>query len=334
MKVVEISQYGGPEMLRLAERTLPTIGPTEVLVRVLAAGVNRPDVQQRKGLYPPPPGASDIPGLDIAGVVETAGAQVSSPAKGEAVCALVSGGGYAEYCAVPAVQCMPLPRGLTFIEAASLPEVFFTAWNNVIWLGALAEGETLLIQGGTSGVGMAAIQLAKQLRNARVFATAGTDEKCRVCREIGADEALNYLAGDWAAAARLRAGAGGIDVILDGQAGDYTAREMALLAPGGRLVLIASHRGTTAEVDLRDIVRRRLTLTGSVIRSRPSEYKGRIARELVREVWPLIEAGRIRTHIHAVLALEDAAAAHAILDANKQIGKVVLAVDPRALASP
>ena len=331
MKVIQISQYGGPESLRLAERPIPEIGPTDVLVRVFAAGVNRPDVQQRKGLYPPPPGASDIPGLDIAGIVEAVGVEVAWPAPGDSVCALVSGGGYGEFCATPAAQCMPIPRGLGFVEAASLPEVFFTAWNNVMWLGALAQGETLLVQGGTSGVGMAAIQLAKQLRGARVFATAGAQEKCRVCREIGADEAINYRAGDWDQTVRSLAGEGGVDVILDGQAGDYTAREMALLGPGGRLVLIASHRGTKAEIDLRDIVRRRLTLTGSVIRSRSSEYKGRLAAELVREVWPLIADGRIKTRIHAVLPLAAAAAAHAILDANQQIGKVVLVVDPAAL---
>jgi NADPH:quinone reductase-like Zn-dependent oxidoreductase len=223
---------------------------------------------------------------------------------------------------------MPLPRKMGFIAAASLPEVFFTAWNNVIWLGRLAQGETLLVQGGTSGVGMAAIQMARHLRNARVFATAGTDEKCRVCVEIGAAAAINYKTEDWSARARDLTEGQGVDVILDGQAGPYTERELEALAFDGRLVLIASHLGATAEVNVRNIVRRRLTLTGSTLRPRPPEYKGRIARELVDQVWPLLEDGRMRTHVCATYPLDKVADAHAVLDANEQIGKVVLIVDP------
>lgn len=326
MRVVEIVQPGGPDVLRLAERETPRPGDGEVLVRVYAAGVNRPDVQQRRGLYPPPPGASDIPGLDIAGVVEDVGPGVATPKRGAAVCALVTGGGYADYCIVPARQCMPLPAGFSFLEAAGLPEVFFTAWNNLIWLGRLAEGETLLFQGGTSGVGMAAIQIAKQLRHARVFATAGSPDKLAVCRDIGADFAVSYQ-GPWDDEVRALNGGRGVDLIVDAQAGPYTNRELDLLAEDGRLVLIASHLGTTAEVNLRQIVRRRLTLTGSTIRPRPPEYKGRLADELVRDVWPLLEQRRMRMPICAVFPLEQVAAAQGVLDANRQIGKVVLEID-------
>jgi NADPH2:quinone reductase len=328
MKVVEVTRPGGPEVLAIRERPVPPIGPHDVLIKVAAAGVNRPDIQQRRGLYPPPPGASEILGLDVAGIVEAAGAEVSWPRVGDMVCALANGGGYAEYCAVPALQCMPLPKGFTLVQAASLPEVFFTAWNNVIWLGRLAERETLLVQGGTSGVGIAAIQIARHLRNAHVFATAGTDEKCRLCCEIGAEAAVNYKTAEWATEVSALTGGRGVDVVLDGQGGSYTEREMSLLADDGRVVLLASHLGEMAEVNVRNIVRRRLTLTGSTLRPRPPDYKGRIARELVDEVWPLLANGRIRTLICATLPLDAVADAHAILDANEQIGKVVLIVDP------
>jgi NADPH2:quinone reductase len=328
MKVVEVTRPGGPEVLVLREHPLPRLRAGEVLIRVAAAAVNRPDVQQRRGLYPPPPGASEILGLDVAGVVEAVDDTVSWPAVGERVCALTNGGGYAEYCAVPAVQCMPVPSGLGLIEAAALPEAFFTAWNNVIWLGRLAHGETLLVQGGTSGVGMAAIQIARSLRDARVLATAGSDEKCRICSEIGAELGINYRTTDWAAEVRRLTEGHGVDVVLDGQAGPYTERELSLLAPDGRVVLIASHLGETAEINVRNLVRRRLTLTGSTLRPRPPEYKGRIARELVEQVWPLLERGRIRVHVCATLPLDAVADAHAILDANEQVGKVVLVVDP------
>jgi NADPH:quinone reductase len=323
MKVIEITRPGGPEVLALADRPKPAAGPGEVLIRVKAAGVNRPDIQQRRGLYPPPPGATDLPGLDVAGIVEAVGPGVAWPREGDAVCALANGGGYAEYCVVPAPQCLPIPKGSSFVEAAALPEVFFTAWNNVIWLGRLAEGETLLVQGGTSGVGMAAIQIAKLLRGARVVATAGTEEKRAMCRAIGADAAVDYR-GDWVSAVRAVVGEHGVDVVLDGQAGPYTEKQLSLLAFDGRVVLIASHLGEMAEVNVRNIVRRRLTLTGSTLRPRNAEYKGRIARELTEQVWPLIETGALRNHICAVFAFADAAKAHELMDAGEQIGKVVL----------
>lgn len=332
MRLVEIQGAGGPEVLAIVNGPMPEPKPGEVLIRVIAAGVNRPDVQQRRGLYPPPPEASPIPGLDVAGEIAAIGEGVTGFSIGDPVAALVNGGGYAEFCTVPALQCMPVPKGLTFIEAASLPEVYFTAWNNVIWLARLAEGESLLVQGGTSGVGMAAIQIARKLRNAIAFATAGSDEKLAVCREIGAQHAVSYR-GDWAA--ELCGLTDGFDVILDAQAGPYTQKQLDLLRPDGRLVFLASHQGETVEVNIRAIVRRRLTLTGSTLRPRPAAYKGRIAAELVREVWPLLESGEIRTRIHKVFAFDDVRAAHRLMDGNEQIGKVVLAVDgARAAAVP
>lgn len=325
MRVIEIVGAGGPEVLEMGQQ--PRLPPEsgEVEIRVLAAGVNRPDIQQRRGLYPPPPDASPIPGLDVAGTIERVGTDVKNLAVGDPVCALANGGGYAEFCRVPASQCLPVPRGLTYIEAASLPEVYFTAWNNVIWLGRLAVGERLLVQGGTSGVGMAAIQIARQLRDAVVYATAGTEEKRAVCREIGAHGAISYK-GAWDE--ELRAMIDGFDVILDAQAGPYTQKQLDLLRSDGRLVFIASHLGETAEVNVRAIVRRRLTLTGSTLRPRPASYKGRIAAELVEHVWPLLESRSIVTRIHAIFPFEDVRSAHALLDENEQIGKVMLAVDP------
>jgi putative PIG3 family NAD(P)H quinone oxidoreductase len=334
MRAIEIRGKGGPEVLAPVERPVPECGPGEVLVRVAAAGVNRPDVQQRKGLYPPPPGVTDIPGLDIAGVVEEAAPDVAWPRPGDAVCALVAGGGYAEFCAVPAPQCMPIPRGFSFAQAATLPESFFTAWNNVFRLGRIAEGEILLVQGGTSGVGLAAIQMARQLRNATVIATSSSAEKQAVCLEHGAQHVVDYRAADWPGQVRALTGARGVDVILDSQGGDYTPIELGLLALDGRLVLITSHRGPMAEISTRDIYLRRLTLTGSTLRSRPPAYKGGIARELVEQVWPLLEAGRIRTHLCGTYRLEEAAAAQTVLDANAQIGKLVLTVSALAGTVP
>jgi NADPH2:quinone reductase len=327
VKVVEIERPGGPEVLRIAERRRPQPGADEVLIRVVAAGINRPDVQQRRGLYPPPPGASDIPGLDVAGLIEEIGPGVETLKVGMPICALVNGGGYAEFCLAPAVQCMPIPRGLNFIEGASLPEVFFTAWNNLIWLARLSEGETLLIHGGTSGVGMAGIQIAWHLRRAMVFATAGSVEKREVCLAIGARAAVDYRR-DWDAEIRGLTDGAGVDVILDGQAGPNTQRQLDLLKTDGRLVFIASHEGETAEVNIRSLVRRRLTITGSTLRPRLPDYKGRLARELVTHVWPLIEDGRIKTHIHQAVTFHQVKDAHVILDENRQIGKVVLVVDP------
>ncbi|ARQ02671.1 NAD(P)H-quinone oxidoreductase [Pseudorhodoplanes sinuspersici] len=326
MRAIEIERPGGPEVLRMIEMPRPQAKGGGVVIRVLAAAVNRPDIQQRRGLYPPPPGASPLPGLDVAGVVEEVGPEVSNVKVGDCVCALVNGGGYAEFCSVPALQCMPIPRGLTFAEAASLPEVFFTAWNNVFWLGRLAHGETLLIQGGTSGVGLAAIQIARELRDATVIATAGTAQKRQVCLETGAHYATDYR-GDWESEVRRVTGGEGVDVVLDAQAGDYTQKQLDLLKPDGRLVFIASHLGETAEVNIRAVVRRRLTLTGSTLRPRPASYKGAIASELVQYVWPLIEKGRIVSKIHALFPWEQVREAHDLLDRNEQIGKVVLLVD-------
>ncbi len=326
MRVVEITRPGGPEVLRIADRPVPVPGPGEVLIEVLAASVNRPDVQQRRGLYPPPQGVTDIPGLDAAGRVAAVGEGVPVPAVDDAVCALCNGGAYADFVVVPAVQCMPVPRGLSFIEAASLPESWFTAWNNIIWLGRLAQGETLLIQGGASGVGLAGIQLAKQLRGARVFATAGSPEKSEACLAAGADAVFDYR-GDWVGDIRRAAGDHGVDVVLDAQAGPSVQSHLDLLAPDGRLVLIASHQAAISEVNTRDLVRRRLTLTGSTLRPRPPVYKGRIAAALVEAVWPLLTDGRMSTRIDSVFALDDVAAGHAVLDDNRQIGKVVLAMD-------
>jgi putative PIG3 family NAD(P)H quinone oxidoreductase len=297
-----------------------------VLIRVVAASVNRPDIQQRRGLYPPPPDSSDIPGLDVSGIIDEVGPGVDEVKIGTPVCALVNGGGYAEFCIAPAAQCMPIPRGLNFIEGASLPEVFFTAWNNLMWLARLKEGEALLIHGGTSGVGMAGIQIARLLRRAVVFATASSQEKRRVCLAIGAKAAVDYK-GSWDEEIRALTEDAGIDVILDGQAGPNTQRQLDLLKADGRLVFIASHDGEAAEVNIRSLVRRRLTITGSTLRPRPAEYKGRLASELVAQVWPLIEDGRIRTHIHQAVPFHQVKDAHAILDENHQIGKVVLVVD-------
>jgi putative PIG3 family NAD(P)H quinone oxidoreductase len=311
---------------------MPEPAAGEVRIRVAAAAVNRPDIQQRRGLYPPPPGASDLPGLDVAGVVDAVGHDVTGIVPGTPVCALVNGGGYAEYCTVPAAQCMTIPKGFSFEQAASLPEVFFTAWNNVFLLGRLAEGESLLIQGGTSGVGLAAMQMARHLRDARVFATAGTEEKRQVCLDHGCIAAVDYH-GDWSAALRDHVGEAGIDVILDGQAGTYVQQHLDLLAYDGRVVLIASHLGAEGTINFRQLVRRRQTLCGSTLRPQPASYKGRIAQDLMQQVWPLLEDRRIQTLIHKVLPLEDVAEAHDILDRNAQIGKVVLSVDPSTSAT-
>lgn len=326
MRVVDIARPGGPEVLRFVKRDRPVAGPGEVVIRVVAAGVNRPDIQQRRGLYPPPPGTTDIPGLDVAGVVDDVGEGVTGLTNGDSVCALVNGGGYADFCAVPAVQCMPVPRGLSFIEAASLPEVFFTAWNNIVWLARLSAGETLMVHGGTSGVGIAAIQIARHVLGAPVLATAGSVEKRAVCLELGADAAFDYM-GPWDEEARSHMKGGGVDVILDGQAGPATQRQLDLLNFDGRLVFIASHQGEFAQVNMRQLVRRRLTVTGSTLRPRHATYKGRIAKDLVQHVWPLLERRRIVTRIHAALPFEDVQQAHEILDVNRQIGKVVLVLD-------
>jgi NADPH2:quinone reductase len=333
MQAVEITQPGGPEVLQLAARPLPRAGRAEALVRVLAAGVNRPDVLQRKGAYAPPPGASDLPGLEVAGVVEGGDLEGSEFRIGDPVCALVAGGGYAEYCVVPTPQMLPVPAGLSFLEAAGLPETYFTVWSNVFDRARLAPGESLLVQGGTSGIGVTAIQLARALGNP-VLATAGSDEKCRACVELGAARAINYRTEDFAAVAKEFTKGRGVDVILDMVAGDYVPRELQCLADDGRLVIIALLGGAKATVDLNAVLRRRLVITGSTLRPRPVQFKGEIARRLRAQVWPLIESGRIRPVLFRTFPLGEAATAHALMESSQHVGKIVLEVDPRAREIP
>lgn len=326
MQAVEIARPGVPEVLTRVQRPDPVPGAGEVLIRVAASGVNRPDVLQRKGVYPPPPGASDLPGLEVAGVIVDGDADAMAAAGltlGQRVCALTPGGGYAELCVTPAVQCLPVPAGLSDIEAASLPETFFTVWSNVFMRGALQPGETFLVQGGTSGIGVTAIQLAKAF-GATVLATAGNDDKCRACLALGADHAINYRTADFQAEAMRLTGGRGVDVILDMVAGDYVAREVAALAEDGRLIIIAVQGGTKAQLDAGLVLRRRLTVTGSTLRPRPVAFKGAIAAALRQQVWPLIEAGRVRPVIHVVLPATEAAAAHALMESNQHVGKIVL----------
>ena len=325
MRAVEITTPGGPEVLRPGLRPVPGPGAGEVLIEVAAAGVNRPDVLQRKGGYPPPPGASDIPGLEVAGTVVALGPQVEKWEIGDEVCALVTGGGYAEFVAAPAVQCLPVPAGLTLDQAASLPETFFTVWVNVFQRGALKNDETLLVQGGSSGIGVTAIQMARAFGH-RVFVTAGSPQKCAECEKIGANRAINYRSEDFVAVIKQLTGGRGVDVILDMVGGDYVPRELASLAEDGRLCLIAFLGGTKATLDMTDILRRRLTITGSTLRPRPVEVKAGIARALREKVWPLIEAGDIRPVIYRTFALEEAAAAHSLMESGEHIGKIMLRV--------
>lgn len=326
MQAVEIREPGAPEVLRLAERPQPQAGPGEVLLRVTASGVNRPDVMQRKGLYPAPPGASDLPGLEVAGEVISGDAAALAQAglkPGDAVCALVAGGGYAQYCVAPVAQCLPVPQGLSPVEAASLPETFFTVWSNVFDRGALQPGETLLVQGGTSGIGVTAIQMGKAL-GARVIATAGSADKCAACLKLGADHAINYREQDFAAEALRLTGGRGVDVILDMVAGDYVAREVDCLAEDGRLVIIALQGGVKAGFNAARVLTRRLHITGSTLRPRPVEFKGKIAAALRETVWPLIESGTIRPVVHATFPAAEAAQAHALMESSQHIGKIVL----------
>src|ERR1035437_134795 len=323
MRVIEVAVAGGPEVLRLGDRPAPVAGANEVLIRVAAAGVNRPDVAQRKGLYPPPAGASDIPGLEVSGTVVAVGQDVTSFSVGDAVCALVTGGGYAEFCAAPAVQCLPVPRGLTLVEAASLPETFFTVWSNVFDRGRLAPGESLLVQGGSSGIGVTAIQLARAF-GSRVFATAGSPEKCAACDRLGAERAINYRTEDFVEVVKSATAGRGVDVILDMIGGEYVPREIAALAEEGRLVLISTMGGAMAEIDLRAVMGRRLSLTGSTLRVRPPEFKGGIARSLREKVWPLLERGTVKPIVHASFPLERASDAHRLMESSAHIGKIVL----------
>jgi len=325
MRCVEIARPGGPEVLTPAERALPVPKASEILVRVEAAGVNRPDVLQRMGHYPVPPDASDLPGLEIAGEVVAGGAEAKLWKPGDRVCALAHGGGYAEYCAVPEVQALPLPEGLSALEAASLPETFFTVWSNVYERARLAPGESLLVQGGSSGIGVTAIQLAAAMGN-RVFATAGSDPKCAACVRLGAERAFNYRTQDFLAEVKAATGGRGVDVILDMVGGDYVPKELKCLADEGRLVFIAFLRGPKTELDINELMRRRLTLTGSTLRPRPVAFKGAVARGLRERVWPLIEAGRIKPVIYRSFPLAQAAEAHRLMESSQHIGKIVLSV--------
>jgi NADPH2:quinone reductase len=328
VRVVEISGFGGPDVLRSATREIPVAGRGDVLIRVAAAGVNRPDIFQRLGKYPPPAGASDLPGLEVAGTVEAVGPPGDEPIRwvpGDQVLALVSGGGYAEFVAVPASQCLPVPAGLTLVEAAAIPETFFTVWANLVDRGRLASGEFLLVHGGSSGIGTTAIQMARAL-GARVIVTAGSAAKCAACEGLGAERAINYRTEDFVAVARDHTGGRGADVILDMVGGDYLPRNVELLAVEGRLVQIALLRGAKAELDLNAVMRRRLTITGSTLRPQSVAAKGAIARALETHIWPLLAAGTIRPVIHATFPLERAADAHRLLEQGDHIGKVVLTV--------
>jgi NADPH2:quinone reductase len=323
MRAVEISSPGGPEVLKPRDLPKPTPQPNEIVVKVAAAGVNRPDVLQRMGRYPVPPGASPLPGLEIAGEVAEAGASAKLFKPGDKVCALANGGGYAEYCAVPETQALPVPKNLSLVEAASLPETFFTVWSNVYDRGRLASGESLLVQGGTSGIGVTAIQMAAATGN-RVFATAGSDEKCAACVRLGATAAFNYRTQDWEAELRKATGGKGVDVILDMVGGDYVGKELKCLADEGRLVFIAFLRGPKAELDINQVMQRRLSITGSTLRPRPAAFKGAIAASLREKIWPLIEAGRIKPVIYRTFPLEQAGEAHKLMESSQHVGKIVL----------
>lgn len=326
MQAVEIAEFGPPEGLRLAERARPRPGAGELLIRVAASGVNRPDVIQRKGHYAPPAGVSDLPGLEVAGVVESGDAAAMAQAGigvGDRVCALVAGGGYAEYCVAPVGQCLPVPQGLSDVEAASLPETFFTVWSNVFDRAHLQSGETLLVQGGSSGIGVTAIQLARA-RGATVIVTAGSDEKCAACLALGAHHAINYQAQDFVAEVQRITQGRGVDVVLDMVAGSYVAREVECLAEDGRIVIIAVQGGVKAEFNAALVLRKRLTITGSTLRPRPVAFKAAIAQALREQVWPLLASGAIKPIIHSTFAAADAAQAHALMESNQHIGKIVL----------
>lgn len=326
MKAVEITSYGAPDVLRLGQRAAPVPGIGEVLIRVSASGVNRPDVLQRTGNYPVPPGASDIPGLEVAGEIVSGDAQAMHAAGfriGDHVCALVAGGGYAELCVAPVGQCLPVPPGLSDVQAASLPETFFTVWSNVFERVHLQKGETLLIQGGGSGIGVAAIQIARAL-GATVLVTAGSDEKCMACLALGADHAINYKTSDFVQETKKLTNGRGVDVILDMVAGSYVAREVEALAEDGRLVIIALQGGVKAEFNAGLVLRRRLTITGSTLRPRSLEFKSGIAKVLKEKVWPLLASGAIKPVIHSTFAAADAAKAHALMESNQHVGKIVL----------
>jgi NADPH2:quinone reductase len=326
MKAIEISAHGAPEVLRPTERPAPVPGAGEALIRVTASGVNRPDVLQRKGLYPVPPGASDLPGLEVAGTIvdgDGSALEAAGLKLGDRVCALVAGGGYAELCVAPVGQCLPVPAGLSDVEAASLPETCFTVWSNVFDRARLQPGETLLVQGGTSGIGVTAIQLAKAA-GATVIATAGSDAKCAACVALGADHAINYRSHDFEAEVLRITDGRGVNVVLDMVAGPYVARELKCLADDGRLVIIAVQGGVESQIDAGAVLRRRLTITGSTLRPRPVAFKSAIARALRQTVWPWIAAGRVKPMVHQVFPAAQAAQAHALMESNQHVGKLVL----------
>jgi len=323
MIAIEIRQPGEPEVLTPVERPVPEPADGELLIRVSAAGVNRPDVFQRRGRYPPPPGASDIPGLEVAGTVERLGPRASGFRVGDAVCALVAGGGYAEFCTAPAVQCLPVPQRFDMVAAAAIPETFFTVWTNVFERGRLQPGETLLVHGGSSGIGTTAIQLAVA-RGARVFATAGSAEKCAACERLGAARAIDYRREDFAAAVKQATAGRGVDVVLDIVGSDYFARNIDALATEGRLVEIATLSGAKAEMNIQTVMQRRLTITGSTLRARPVDDKGRIAAAVHANVWPLFESGAVTPIVFRTFPLREAAAAHRVMESSEHIGKIVL----------
>lgn len=323
MRAIEITKYGNPEVLQLCERPLPQARQGELLIKVHAAGINRPDVFQRMGHYPVPPGASDLPGLEVAGEIVGGDLEACDFKLGDLACALVQGGGYAEYCVAPIPQCLPIPKGLTLLEAASLPENYFTVWSNVFDLSRLSSGESLLVQGGTSGIGVTAIQLASAFGH-RVFATAGSDEKCRVTESLGAERGINYRTEDFAEVVKSLTVGRGVDVILDMVAGDYLPREINCLADDGRLAIIALLGGARAELDMGQVLRRRLSITGSTLRPRSSAFKAAIARQLLARVWPLFESKKIRPVICQVFPLEQAAQAHLLMESGQHVGKIML----------
>lgn len=334
MKVIEIAAFGGPEVLRLAQRPDPQFGVGDVCIRVTASGVNRPDVLQRAGHYPAPAGASDIPGLEVAGTIVEGDAlamQAAGLTLGDRVCALVSGGGYAELCVVPAGQCLPIPHGMTDIEAASLPETFFTVWSTVFDRAGLQKGESLLVQGGSSGIGVAAIQLAKAF-GAKVIVTAGTDAKCQACLAIGADHAINYMTQDFQAEVLRWTNGRGVDVVLDMVAGDYVVKELSCMADDGRLVIIAVQGGVRSELNAGVVLRKRLTVTGATLRPRSVAFKVGIAQALRDHVWPMLADGRIKSVVHSVFAAEEvrdatgsgACSAHRLMESHAHVGKIVL----------
>jgi NADPH:quinone reductase len=325
MKAIEITQFGAPDVLQLCERPIPVAGVGEVLIRVHAAGVNRPDVLQRMGYYPVPVGASDLPGLEVSGEI-VGGVLAGSEFKiGDLVCALVQGGGYAEYCVAPILQCLPVPRGLSVVEVASLPETFFTVWSNVFDRAGLSSGESLLVQGGASGIGVTAVQLAKALGH-RVFATAGSDEKCRAVEALGAERCINYKSEDFVERILELTERRGVDVILDMVAGSYIPRELKCLAEDGRIAVIALLGGTKCELDVAQLLRKRVTITGSTLRPRSVEFKAAIAAQLRSRVWPLFELGKIKPVLHQTFPLACAKDAHRLMESGEHIGKLVLVV--------